>query len=122
MSDDLVRFLQARYAEDAARQQNSFERWHHRDCDAIPDVLSPGVETGACTCGVPERVLAEVEAKRQLLDLHEPGEMEYVDGDVCMVCENTDVGDEGPFYPCRTLRLLAMPYADHPDYREEWKP
>lgn len=24
--------------------------------------------------------------------------------------------------PCSTLRLLALPYASHPDYREEWRP
>jgi hypothetical protein len=25
-------------------------------------------------------------------------------------------------YPCDTLKLLALPYADHPDYRDEWRP
>jgi hypothetical protein len=24
-------------------------------------------------------------------------------------------------YPCATLRLLALPYADRPGYRKEWK-
>lgn len=24
--------------------------------------------------------------------------------------------------PCPTLRMLALPYADHPDYRQEWRP
>ncbi|MCX4450676.1 DUF6221 family protein [Streptomyces sp. NBC_01789] len=67
----------------------------------------------------PARVLREVEAKRQLLALHEPGTQEYVDGDVCMAC--TLQGD-GPYYPCATLRLLTLPYADHPDYRPEWRP
>ncbi|MGW5173085.1 DUF6221 family protein [Streptomyces sp. NPDC004082] len=70
----------------------------------------------------PARVLREIDAKRDLLTLHEPGETEYVDGDVCMVCEDTDVNDEGPFYPCKTLRVLALPYADQPGYREEWRP
>lgn len=27
-----------------------------------------------------------------------------------------------PSPPSRTLRLLALPYADHPDYRKEWTP
>lgn len=70
----------------------------------------------------PARVLREIDAKRQLLALHEPGETEYVDGDVCMVCEDLDVGDEGPFYPCKTLRLLALPYADRPGYQDDWRP
>lgn len=67
----------------------------------------------------PARALREIDAKRQLLDLHAPGEMEYVDGDVCMAC---DVRGEKPFYPCKTLRLLALPYADRTGYREEWRP
>lgn len=65
----------------------------------------------------PARVLAEIEAKRMLLDLHAPGEMEYVDGDVCMAC---DVRGEEPFYPCKTLRLLARPFRDHPDFDQAW--
>ncbi|MEU7399985.1 DUF6221 family protein [Streptomyces sp. NPDC044948] len=67
----------------------------------------------------PARVLREIDAKRQLLDLHAPGEMEYVEGDVCMAC---DVRGGAPFYPCKTLRLLALPYADRPGYRDEWQP
>ncbi|MEV6803151.1 DUF6221 family protein [Streptomyces sp. NPDC051132] len=67
----------------------------------------------------PRRALREIDAKRQLLDLHAPGEMEHVDGDVCMTC---DLREPEPFYPCKTLRLLALPYADRPGYREEWRP
>jgi hypothetical protein len=67
----------------------------------------------------PARVLREVERDRRILELHAPGETEYVDGDVCMTCE---VKGEGPHHPCQTLRLLALPYADHPHYREEWMP
>jgi hypothetical protein len=36
---------------------------------------------------------------------------------MCTVCHN--IGDDGP---CNTLRLLALRYADHPDYREKWTP
>ncbi|MFH9403281.1 DUF6221 family protein [Streptomyces sp. NPDC017638] len=67
----------------------------------------------------PARVLHEIDAKRRLLELHAPDQMEYVDGDVCMVC---DVRGEEPFYPCATVRLLALPYAGRPGYREEWRP
>lgn len=32
-------------------------------------------------------------------------------------------GDSGPSTtPVSVLRLLALPYSDHPDYREEWRP
>jgi len=47
----------------------------------------------------PRRVLAEVEAKRRML-------VHWQDAD--------DLLD--------ALRFLALPYADHPGYREEWRP
>jgi hypothetical protein len=61
----------------------------------------------------PARVLAECEAKRRILDLHRSGE-------VCDPCSGW-LGTD-PAADCPTLRLLALPYADHPDYRAaEWK-
>jgi len=86
-------------------------------------------------------VLADVAAKRQILHEHlDDGMWKHAEdgslvragplGDRCSSCL-----DDGPLaaeagnefaemrpYPCRTLRLLALPYAGHPDYREEWKP
>jgi hypothetical protein len=86
----------------------------------------------------PARVLAEVEAKRRLLDdllaeKHQvvedcwytcPAATEEHDGDeTCN--ENVQMGRCN----CgrddrigRRLRLLALPYAAHPDYRAEWRP
>ncbi|MCX4543759.1 DUF6221 family protein [Streptomyces sp. NBC_01565] len=69
----------------------------------------------------PARVLAEVDAKRRIVALHSDST-----GHSCSITDKTgyelnyaDVaGDEA----CTTLRLLALPYADHPDYRQEWKP
>jgi hypothetical protein len=52
------------------------------------------------------RVLAEVEAKRRMMELHDH-------------CDDWAYGDPST---CPELRLLALPYADHPDYREEWRP
>lgn len=74
----------------------------------------------------PARVLAEVDAKRRVLDLH-AGDHECstirhgVDWDGQSVeeidsCTWVLGGD------CSTVRLLALPYAAHPDYREEWRP
>jgi hypothetical protein len=54
----------------------------------------------------PARVLAECEAKRRIVEVDwradDSGEATLVQQDV--------------------LRLLALPYADHPDYRPEWRP
>lgn len=65
----------------------------------------------------PARVLAEVTAKRAIVELHEPYASESHGGAACWVC-----GPGGFPWPCTTLRLLALPFADHSDYREEWKP
>lgn len=71
----------------------------------------------------PTRVLREVEAKRAILALHAPIEIETSDvggdawaGTVCYACE----GGEG--WPCTTLRHLAAACAYHPDYKPTWKP
>jgi len=66
------------------------------------------------------RVLADVEAKRRIVDEHsdQPGWPHECQGWV-LDGQRRDVG----FWEnCPTLRLLALPYASHPDYRQEWKP
>ncbi len=69
----------------------------------------------------PARVLREVEANRRILNRHQLGSWHshVLDVDVvtCQACGTLD--DE---WPCPDLRLLALPYADHPDFRPEWKP
>ena len=52
----------------------------------------------------PARVLAECEAKRRIVEHCDFDHLARSPGD--------------PY----VLRLLALPYADHPDYREEWRP
>lgn len=67
----------------------------------------------------PARVLTECEAKRRIVELHTRATQ---DGHVC-----PSTRGEGTLWSfggdpaCDTLRLLALPYADHPDYRQEWK-
>lgn len=74
----------------------------------------------------PGRVLAEVDAKRRIVDLHSPREVASMDhetwGQTFQVCRSCREGDRQIVAPCPTLRLLALPAADHPDYREEWRP
>jgi hypothetical protein len=73
--------------------------------------------------------LADVAAKRRLLAGHGPGR--WVDESGGRWKDEPDnwdapwqkcAGEEWTSYPCETVRLLALPYAGHPDYREEWKP
>lgn len=63
----------------------------------------------------PSRVLAECEAKKKIIEAH-----------VDLVKRDAEAGHtallEQVWWSTATLELLALPYADHPDYREEWKP
>ena len=68
---------------------------------------------------LPARVLAECAAKRHLIELHHTA------------VQQVEMAGPGPAAPiltavagtyAATLRVLASTYADHPDYREEWKP
>jgi hypothetical protein len=89
----------------------------------------------------PAAVLREVEAKRRIIDLHRPvqftnAELGIVDAIVCFKCHSRmDSPDDWPEdedwpyplvqdpYPCLTVRLSALPWASHEDYRaEEWAP
>lgn len=65
-----------------------------------------------------DRVLADLDAKRQRLRLHR-GDVP-TDGDrggSGLCCEH----DRQP-WPCLDLRLDALPFADHPDYQQHWRP
>jgi hypothetical protein len=70
----------------------------------------------------PARVLREIDTKRQLLDEHQD-----VNDGSCGTCVDGEWGypihggSSPQRFPCRTLRLLALPYADRPGFREEWK-
>ena len=66
----------------------------------------------------PARILAEVDAKRRIIAGHPPNPPRSAQGDFCQTC---DVRGGGP-YPCDTLRLLALPYADRPGYWGSWRP
>ena len=71
----------------------------------------------------PARVLREVDAKRQLLKAHAAsafGTWVGDDSDKTPACRRC--GDLTTAFPCHTVKLLALPYADCPDYREEWRP
>jgi hypothetical protein len=64
-------------------------------------------------------VLADIAAKRRIMDLHRP--VDSVDGTVCVTCREPDYPDEANWlHPCPTLRELGSVYADRPGYREEW--
>lgn len=136
--DDLVQWLHAqldederiaREADDSLGKMNLDWKYQSEDglggkvvsargADIIYDVaVGVGEHVSAHD---PRRVLAEIAAKRRLLDLHHPVEDTEEMQDYCAEC---DLGRKDyPYFPCTTLRLLAVPYADRPGYREEWRP
>lgn len=82
----------------------------------------------------PAAVLADIEAKRAILAEHaidasrirtypfDPftGKPNVVGAEVnCAVCGWASID---PTSGCRTLRLLAVPFASHPDYDPSWRP
>lgn len=60
-------------------------------------------------------VHADVDAKRRIIEVHSGRQLtvEPFDWHCLNGCGS---------WPCPTLRLLALPYADHPDYNESWRP
>ena len=100
----LTEFLLARIAEDQAdaelaiRNQEPGEPW---GCDTVP---GEGLQLARWS---PARVLAECEAKRQIVNRSK------------MLTAATYAS--GIAF-AEILTLLALPYTDHPDYDEEWRP
>ncbi|PXY20333.1 hypothetical protein BAY59_31335 [Prauserella coralliicola] len=68
----------------------------------------------------PDRfVLADIESKRRIIEEYEGEVSRGPAGDR----EDFVARHEGILDAYRTaLRALALPYDDHPDYREEWRP
>jgi len=101
----LTDFLLARIAEDAALARGPvLPRPHLGRCGwRLGEELDD-----ECACGYPARVLAECEAKRRIIVGLDYESDEWCFADAPAVAE--------------VLPFLALPYADHPDYRQEWKP
>lgn len=116
---DIAEFLLARVAEDeaVAREAAGPEVFDWRIGDYFGDLRVQDTDSFSEQLLInPTRVLAECEAKRQIAEWHTGvHDCNGVDW------EANDMGGEG-WIGCPTLRLLAVPYADHPDYRSEWKP
>lgn len=135
MTDALVQFIRARLdevQEDTERgylsapEDPSFEGWDKRTVAGLPPLVA-------------RMVLREVEAKRQLLDasnvecspgctrdhafggscaLRWMGPLTETDGELWVRNEDGHKIPAPPVTAEWTLRLLALPYSDHPDYMQ----
>lgn len=64
----------------------------------------------------PVRVLAEVDVKRRIVEVVME---QWRPGDILNGSQGADDIDHQPPW---LLRVLALPYTDHPDYDESWRP
>ena len=122
---DLAEFLLARITEDEAIADRAEElpgshRGHPAATAPLWTVSEP---PRGDVCATPGRIRAEDDAKRRIVELHRPRNSSR---DRYFCCRECDVqyGDSDSTTPnvwCRTLKRLALPYADHPDYDEAWR-
>lgn len=148
----LVEFLLTRIAEDEvlARTASTGQHWswtedgaemvsdhvteyRTRECIIDTEGANPpgsGVTGQHIARHDPARVLAECEAKRRIVDLyaeHRSTVMAYRNPRWADAMNDEDRlnhkrAESRHRATEDVLRLLALPYADHPDYREEWRP
>jgi hypothetical protein len=123
---DLAEFLRSRVDEDeslarAAMRSDDIDLWSRADVHGVPD-LDVSRETLAYIRRLnPERILAECAAVRGIVDSYQ---------NALAVLGSVTPTDEFALARARAAldsfaidaRLLALRYADHPDYLAGWKP
>jgi hypothetical protein len=125
----ITEFLTARYdeAEAAARAAMDVEpAYAHYGGTAAEAFLALAVSEGETEEAAahferwrPEHVLADIAAKRAILALHT---CQCPDPDCrdCGECSGAHHADPTPA-PCGTVKVLAQPHAEHPDFDPAWK-
>lgn len=143
MTNDLIAFLRARLDEDERVARDvaggaDLGAWQREDHNVFKSDLGRKVLVVGGGEGSPDadeldhiarhdpaRVLRDVEAKRRLVaeifeyEATEDGELgccHSADDIAAGQCPGTDLDK------LLALRLLALPYAEHPSYREQWRP
>lgn len=105
--DDLIAWLRVQLDEDE-RVARAVDPREWLDGDAWAEL--DGAVRAHAAAWDPHRVLAEVEAKRRVLELTDfSAQFPDTDGGYDSACEDV-------------IKLLALPYADRPGYLPEWRP
>ncbi|MFD7861849.1 DUF6221 family protein [Streptomyces sp. NPDC059783] len=73
----------------------------------------PSAAAGHIARHDPARVLRDVEAKRQAIEHYEQIQALTQDPDAYVLAEGAVM---------KQMQIMALPYADHPDYRDDWRP
>jgi hypothetical protein len=85
-----------------------------------PAYVDPDANGRHIALNDPAYVLADLAAKQRIVRQHTHYETEVLtadDEENVTLCRECMVD-----FPCDTLRLLASPFAGHPDYDEAWQP
>lgn len=94
-------------------------RGHSHLLPGGPPGLHPAIAQHVALHG-PARVLLEVEAKRRVLNRHR---LSPAEGDPERPWDDRDDCQfDGDSWPCGDLLDLALPYQDHRDFPERFKP
>ncbi|WP_326739136.1 DUF6221 family protein [Streptomyces sp. NBC_01022] len=114
--DDLVQFLRARLNEDEQTARAAGDSWYGYEPEQQIAFVSVEDARHIARHG-PARALREVEAKRQLLT-------EYKESAASLAAASApDMYDVGRLQGLEiAVRATSLPYADHPDYRGDWRP
>ncbi|MFE4310619.1 DUF6221 family protein [Streptomyces sp. NPDC056891] len=128
MKDDVAAFLHARLDEDAALASrcdaDGCGQWSARGntvdfCQMDLSGFHPAIARHVALHD-PARVLRDVDAKRRVLARHQ---LSPASGDPELPWDNVDDCQyDGDRWPCSDLLDLALSYAEHPDYQEQWRP
>lgn len=116
---ELAKFLLARIAEEEERAKKLQERaGQHRVTVREPRLLGreiPGWHDWTEVQALAARMLAECDVKRRLLVAAAQANTMW------QILGNDSLG--GYLIAARdTVKIITLPYADHPDYRREWTP
>lgn len=120
---NITEFLLARIAEDARFatewEKRNGDQWYKAEWLFETVGEFNWDEAEHIEYWTPHKVFKECQAKLRIVtEIHRAGGPRTMDGD-CGGCGQTD-GYGIAIDDCPTLKLLALSYSDHPDYREEW--
>lgn len=137
---EIADFLRARYQERRALAEAASPGPWHADADGYEVLAVDGVTVADgfalsdrqlratvdhIAANDPADVLADCDAKLELVDEHGAGG-HYWPGSSTQYCKTCGSGEPNEYptdWPCRTLKLLARPFAGHPEHKgEEWAP
>jgi hypothetical protein len=117
--NDLVRFLRAQLDDDERVARETTD--HLADVWGWVELAYDGIDADVAFHDRfdPARVLAEVDAKRRILDLHDAmvAGVEAAAGTVLAGASKVRLGAY-----LNAVKCLALPYAGRPGYRDEWRP